>query len=144
MISTATVQEALTTYLKADANVTGLTDDIREESWMGTDYSHPNIRIHITRLTPLAIPGLCDKTSWNCEFSVGYRSPTASSKPAADGIAVVNTSLIGVRLSGSGFVSRDAIKSTGTPGPTPESETSWYAPAMFMCRLQETPIGDIS
>lgn len=144
MISTATVAEALFTLLEASPTVTGLTDDIREESWQGTDYSHPNIRVHITRLTPIAAPGLCDKTSWTCEFSVGYRSPTPSSKPAADGIAVVCAVLIGHRLTGAGFVSRDAIKVSGNPGPTPESENSWYAPAMFFCQLQETPIGEIT
>lgn len=143
-ISTATVQEALLTLFFGTPAVVALTDDIREESWQGTNYTHPNIRVHITRLTPVGIAGLCDKTAWTLEFSVGYRSPTASSKPAADGIAVVNEALIGHRLSGAGFVSRDAIRNTGTPGPTPESENSWYAPAMFFCRLQETPIGEIT
>ncbi len=143
-ISTATVQEALLTLLKATPAVTDLTEDIREESWQGTAYVHPNIRVHITRLTPIGTPGNCEKTAWTLEFSVSYRSPTPSSKPAADGIAVLVATLVGHRLSGTGFTSRSAILSTGTPGPTPESENSWYAPAMFMCRLQEIPVGEIT
>ena len=142
-ISTATVQTALIARLNAVPAVTGLTDDIREESWQGTNYQNPNIRIHITRLTPIGVPGSCEKTSWTCEFSISYRSPTPSSMPAADGIAVVVAAIVGHRLTGVGFTSRSAILSTGVPGPTPESEFSWYAPAMFMCRLQETPIGDL-
>lgn len=142
-ISTADTATAIIAKLKGTPAILALTSDIREESWQGTDYEHPNIRVHITRLTPVGIPGLCDKTSWTCEFSIAYRSPTPSSKPAADGIAVINEALIGWRMSGSGFVSRDAVKVTGIPGPTPESETSWYAPTMYFCRLQETPVGSI-
>lgn len=140
MISTATVATAIVSKLKADATVSGLAhagEEIREESWMGTDYNYPCYRVHITRLAPIGEPGSCEDTAFDCDFNVSYRAVNPSSKSTADGIAAAATVLVGEKLNGTGFVGRSAVKMADLPGPIPEAENTWMARAFFNCRLQE-------
>jgi len=143
MISTASVQAAIITLLKANAALVGAlypegADEIREEQWMGTDYDYPNVRVHITRLSPLGDPGSCEDTAFVCDFSAAFRKVNPSSKPSADGLALVVAALVGEKLSGTGFVARSAVKLADTVGPIPEAENAWMGRAFFNCRLQET------
>ena len=139
MISTAAVQAAIITLLKADAGTVALVgDEIREENWMGAGYEYPCVRVHITRLSPLAIPGNCEDTSFDCDFNVSYRAISPSSMSTADGMAVAATALIGEKLSGTGFVARSAVKQADVAGPIPEAEGAWMSRTFFNCKLQET------
>jgi hypothetical protein len=140
MISTATVATAIVSKLKADTAVAALAksgEEIREESWMGTDYNYPCYRIHVTRLTPIGEPGSCEDTGFDCDFNISYRAVNPSSKSTADGIAVATGVLVGKKLNGAGFVGRSAVKLADVAGPIPEAENTWMARAFFNCRLQE-------
>jgi hypothetical protein len=136
MISTASVQAAIVSDLKADAALVaalgGSDEEIREEQWMGTDYDYACVRVHITRLAPVGLPGSCEDTAF-----VGYRAINPSSKPAADGLALVVSALVGQKLSGTAFVARSAVKLADAAGPIPEAENAWMGRAFFNCRLQE-------
>lgn len=141
MISTATVATAIITRLKADAAVAALAvagEEIREENWMGTNYTYPCYRVYITSLTPIGAPGSCEDTGFICDFNVSYRAINPSSMSTADGIAVAAEALIGNKLEGAGFVGRSAVKLADVAGPIPEAENAWMARAFFNCRLQET------
>lgn len=139
MISTADVQAAIITRLKANAPLVALVaDEIREEQWMATGYTYPCARVHITRLAPVGIPGLCEDTSFTCDFDVSYRAADPSSKPAADGMSVAVAALIGWKPDGTGFVAESAVKLVDVAGPIPESEDAWMGRAFFNCKLQET------
>jgi hypothetical protein len=141
MISTASVQTAIVSDLKADVDLVaalgGSDAEIREEQWMGTDYDYACVRVHITRLAPVGLPGSCEDTAFDCDFNVGYRAINPSSKPAADGLALVVSALVGQKLSGTAFVARSAVKLADAAGPIPEAENAWMGRAFFNCRLQE-------
>lgn len=140
MISTAAVATAIASKLKADAAVAALAhagEEIREESWMGTDYNYPCYRVHITRLAPIGEPGSCEDTAFDCDFNVSYRTVNPSSKSTADGVAAAVEALVGEKLDGAGFVGRSAVKPADVAGPIPEAENTWMARAFFNCRLQE-------
>lgn len=119
--------------------VTGLVPaDIREESWMGMTQNYPNIRVHITRLSPIPVSSDCD--TYLCEFSAAYRSANASSKPTADGLRVVIEALKGHKLALAGvFNSETSIILQDAPGPIPEAENAWMSRAFFTCRIKESP-----
>lgn len=143
MISTASVQTAIIAILKADADVVGAlyshgAGEVREEQWMGTEHNYPNVRVHITRLSPIGEPGNCEDTAHVCDFNAAFRAVNASSKPAADGLKAVVGALLGQKLSGDGFIARSAVKYEDAAGPVPEAENTWMARAFFNCRLQET------
>ena len=73
-----------------------------------------------------------------CEFNASYRTATPSSKPTADGLAVVIEALLDQHLSAAGiFVARTGVILQDAPGPIPESENAWMARAFFNCKLQE-------
>lgn len=142
MISTASVQAAIITLLKADAPLVGAlypegAAEVREEQWMSTDYDYPNVRVHITRIAPLEVQGSCEDTSFVCDFNAAFRKVNPSSKPAADGLALLIAALVGEKLSGTGFVARSAVKLADAVGPIPEAENAWMGRAFFNCRLQE-------
>jgi hypothetical protein len=139
MISTADVQTDIITKLKAHAALTTLVDDeIREENWMGTAYTYPSVRVHITRLQPIERPGSCEDTAFMCQFNVGYRVASPSSKNAADGLQVAIEALLDQHLSGAGiFTARTGVTLQDVGGPIPEAENAWVARAFFNCRLQE-------
>jgi hypothetical protein len=140
MISTATVATAIIAKLKADAAVAALAnagEEIREERWMGTDYTYPCYRVYITNLAPIGEAGSCEDTGFVCDFNVSYRAISPSSRSTADGMAVAVEALVGEKLGGAGFVGRSAVKLADLPGPIPEAENAWMARAFFNCRLQE-------
>lgn len=140
MISTAAVATAIVSKLKADAAVAALAGagaEIREESWMGTDYTYPCYRVHVTRLAPIGEPGSCEDTAFDCDFNVSYRAVNPSSKSTADGIAAAVGALTGEKLDGTDFVGRSAVKLADVAGPIPEAENTWMTRAFFNCRLQE-------
>ena len=142
MISTASVQAAIITILKADAALVaalnGSSAEIREEQWMGTDYDYPCVRVHITRLAPIGEPGSCEDTAFDCDFNAAFREVDPSSTSTADGMALIIAALVGEKLSGTGFVGRSAVKLADVPGPIAEAENTWMSRAFFHCRLQET------
>ena len=142
MISTATVAQSIIAALKADAGVVGAlyptgATEVREESWMGTDYVYPCVRVYVTRLSPTGESGICRDSAFDCDFNVSFRAANPSSKPAADGVALVVAALAGKKLTGSGFVARSAVHLQDVAGPVPESEHEWMARAFFNCQLQE-------
>lgn len=138
MISAANVQAAIVARLKSYAPLAGLVgDEVREEQWMGTDYDYPCARVHVTRLAPIGETGSCEDTAFVCDFNASYRAVNSSSKPAADGLALVVGALAGHKLSGTGFISRSAVKLADAAGPIPEAENVWMGRAFFNCRLQE-------
>ena len=138
MISTAAVQESIITILKADVALDVLvSDEIREEQWMGRDYDYPCARVHITRIAPLAVPGGCEDTAFVCDFNTSYRAVNPSSKPTADGMAVAIAALVGEKLNGTGFVGRSAVKLGDVVGPIAEAENTWMSRAFLSCKLQE-------
>ncbi len=139
MISTAKVQESIVTTLKDDAALVALVgEEIREEQWMGRGFDYPCVRVHITRISPIGLPGNCEDTSFVCDFDVSFRAISPSSKSTADGMAVALAALVGKKLSAEGaFVGRSAVKLGDVVGPTAEAENAWMSRAFLNCKLQE-------
>ena len=87
------IQEALVTYTKTLTDVTDLLEDgateIREDSWQGTEFSYPNIRINVINNEPL------DATCNLCRITVSYMvfSESYSSKESDTIAGVVHNTL---------------------------------------------------
>jgi len=87
------IQEAIVTYTKGLSDITSLledgADEIREDSWQGTDFSYPNIRVNIIDNIPL------DETCNLCRITVSFMvfSESYSSKESDTIAGVVHNTL---------------------------------------------------
>lgn len=89
-ISNDLLQAALVAYLKAQTTLTSVitSAEIRENTWKGTTFSYPNVRIELTRNTP-------EKD--HCPQSIDVTFQVFSEKPdsqQADQIAGIITTIL--------------------------------------------------
>lgn len=136
MISTASIRAGIITVLKANANVTALVgDDIREESWMSGDFSYPCVRVYVVRCEPIQVSSNCDR--YEAEVMISYRDAGTSSKPCADGMAVVANALENVKLSRPDFHGTELVVTGGPSDPVPEDVNAWLARVHFTTEIAE-------
>lgn len=92
MISINAIQEALVTYLKAQATIAAVLNvvEIREDQWEGTSFSYPNVRVAMGINTPMAGVN-CNGNIFNATIYIN--SETSNSKQADDIAAIVATTL---------------------------------------------------
>lgn len=92
MISINSIQEALVTYLKAQATIAAVLNvvEIREDQWNGTPFSYPNVRVAMGINMPMAEAN-CNGNIFN--VAIFINSETSNSKQADDIAAIVATTL---------------------------------------------------
>lgn len=103
IISPYQVQMAVIAYLKGNASVTALLPDsneIREDSWKGADFSYPNIRVKILRTAPNSREANCSQTLG--EWILLVFSEQKSSKEADLIAGAISNILHGRKFSSSG------------------------------------------
>lgn len=101
MISPELVSEALVAKLRADAGLLSVLPDgaagIREESWKGTRFKYPNVRIMRPRLTPWG-DGNCTPNQSRSRIAVLAFSKNESSRNAQFLQGLIVAALEGERL----------------------------------------------
>lgn len=141
MIGTNEVQAAIISQLKANAPLTDIVgEEIREEQWMSPDYTYPCVRVHITRVAPIGVPGSCERTSFTAEFSITYRANAPSSRSTSTGMQTAIEAMHGEALVSAEWSSRTPAILTDVIGPIPEGIDVWMSRAFFTARLQELPL----
>ncbi len=94
MKTNAEIQEAIVTYTKTLSDITillinGGADEIREDTWQGTIFQYPNIRVNLISNEPL------DATCNLCRITVSFMvfAESASSQQSDNIAGVVHTTL---------------------------------------------------
>ena len=128
MISNADIQSAWISRLKANVAITARVPavEVREESWKGTEFSYPNIRVKLGNLTPTAKNNDC--RIFQSEVSILVFVEQKSSKTADEISGIIaaemwgkSFTLNGVRFTG---VTLDSL----APAMVPErDENSWMS-----------------
>lgn len=103
IISPYQMQMAAIAYLKSNVAITSLLldpNEIREDSWKGTDFSYPNIRVKILRTSPYTREANCSQTSG--EWILLIFSEQKSSKEADSIAGTIANILHGKKFTNSG------------------------------------------
>lgn len=139
MISNADIQSAWISKLKATATVTArvAAAEIREDSWKGTDFVYPNIRVKLGLLTPTAPNNNCQ--IFRSDVSIRVFVEQKSSKTADEIAGIIATAFWGHPYS-QGAVKFTAINlSSVVPAEVPEWDVnSWVAEVNFSCLVQSS------
>lgn len=137
MIGNSQIQQAWIAKLKANSAVTAVVNalEIRENSWKGTGFTYPCIRVKLTRLSPTT-PG-SDCKIFRSEVSILCFSEIKSSKEADD-IAKVVTEQFWTHpftYAGVKFTSINLIEVIPAY-VVPEDEDSWVSEVNLSCLVQ--------
>ena len=118
------------------ALVNAVGDEIREDSWMGTEFKYPAYRVGVLTMQPLT-NGECRPSIWGITFVVYAYAEDASSKAASQLIGLAATHLMGkqIRTADITPVTRIDIPSNVTP-PVPESDRLWRGEAGCYVQLK--------
>lgn len=137
MISNVDIQSAWIAKLKANTAVTSLVSsvEVREDSWKGTDFVYPNIRVRLTLLSPQIPNNNC--RIFKSDVTIMCFSEQKSSKLADQIAGVVAEQFWGHPFSSSG-VKFTAVNWVSTvPAYTPEYDTNcWLSETNFSCLVQ--------
>ena len=147
-LSTNDIQRAIIEKLKADTTLVGElggSTEIREDSWPGSDWTYPTIRVDMRTLAP-GSNGKCHLTIWDAEFSILiFTEPTssngvydASSGKCADLMDCVVDALFGKELTSDMFHTETRIGIVNQTGPIPELPPGgWRGEVACSISLQE-------
>jgi len=137
MISNADIQSAWITKLKANTSITNLVSavEIREDSYKGTDFVYPNIRVKLGNLTPQNPNKNCQV--FNSKVSILVFTEEKSSKQADQIAGVIATQFWGLTFSSNGVRFAGVTLESVSPAEVPESDVnSWLASTNFSCTVQ--------
>jgi hypothetical protein len=143
MIANSTIQAAIVAKLKADTTLTDwLTarsagNEIRESNWQGAAFTYPAVRASVGTQQPGPDTSKCYLTRGEVPFTVLCFSESDSSQQADTLADLVNTVLLGQRLSGTGFRSL-AIQSDGLTHAVRSAERVWRAVGLYRMQIYET------
>lgn len=130
MIGNSKIQAAWVSRTKSSIPITAQTQDIREDSYKGTDFTYPNIRIKLGELVP-------NSPSPNCQI---FKSPVhfliydeqKSSKKADDIAEVIVNEYWGKSFTVNGVRFSGIILDSVSPADVPENDpNSWVASVNF-------------
>lgn len=137
MISNADIQASWITKLKATPAITARvsSSEIREDSWKGTDFTYPNIRVKLGSLTPTVPFNNCQ--IFRSEVSIQVYVEQKSSRTADEIAGIIATALWGHPFT-QGAVKFTAVNLTSLmPADVPEMDTnSWMAEVNLSCLVQ--------
>lgn len=128
MISNSDIQGAWIARLKSVANITNVVSitEIREDTWKGTDFVYPNVRVKLGNLTPTAKNNDC--RIFQSEVSILVFTEQKSSKQADDIAGVITTEVWGKSFTLNGVRFTAVTLDSLTPAEVPErDENSWMA-----------------
>lgn len=85
MVDPSLTQASIIAFLKKNPNVVGqVGKEIREQYWMGTKYSYPNIRVALPQMVPMSEPNFsCRNTVADVTISILCYAEGDSSKEAS-------------------------------------------------------------
>ena len=132
MLSNSTIQSAWVATLKANVNITALVPavEIREDSYKGTQFTYPNIRVKLGKLVPQNQSNNCQ--IFRSEVSILVFTEQKSSKQADDIAGVIASEYWGKAFSKSGVrfsgITLDALMPAMVPDFDPNS---WLASVEF-------------
>lgn len=132
MISNSQVQEAWITKSKANTNITAQVSaaEVREDSWKGTDFAYPNIRVKMGDLTPAARNADCN--TFHSMVSIQVFGEQKSSKQTDDIAGVIATEYVGTTFTINGVrVYGITLESLSPATPLENDPNSWVASANF-------------
>lgn len=137
MINNSDIQEAWISKLKADRLSTDsvTTDEIREDSWKGTDFIYPNIRVKMGLLTPQVNAKPCQ--IFHSLVSIQVFSAEKSSKQANDMAGIIATRYWGRNFSSEGVRFVNVALDSLAPAEVPENnEEVWVSSVNFNALVQ--------
>jgi hypothetical protein len=141
MIRNSDVQAGWIAKLKANTVVTALVPavEVREESWKGTDFTYPNIRVKLGNLTPQNPSKNCQ--IFNSEVSIQVYSEQKSSKQADDIAGVIAEQFWGTSFTSNGVRFANVVLDALVPATPPEDkvyekENVWMASVDFTAAVQ--------
>lgn len=138
MLSPVVVQVAIVAKLKADIDLVAwltarsVSDEIREAQWQGTDFSYPAVRVDLGVQVPKG--DHCYTKNARISFIILSYAEGPSSKACNELAALVNSSLLGKSIVGTGFHS-GLIQSDGLQPATFVVENIWRATEAFHLNL---------
>lgn len=142
MISPELIQAAIITTLKANAaliaflTANSATDEIRETSWQGAQFTYPAVRVEVGTQIPDGNLGTCQTTLSETPFTVLSFGEGNSSLAADELAGLVNGALFGNRVSGTGFASL-LINSDGILHATRTGERVWRAMGLYRMKMHQ-------
>lgn len=137
MVSNADIQAAWIAKLKANATITALVPaiEIREESWKGTDFTYPNIRVKLGLLTPQNKNKNCQV--FNSQVSILVFAEEKSSKQADTIAGVIASAFWGETFTSNGVRFAGITLDSIAPAEVPENDVnSWVASTNFSATVQ--------
>ena len=147
MINPNLVQEALIQTMKgSDAIRSRFGEEIREDNWMGTNFSYPALRLSLDTMGPYdRINGPCRPRSSDIQFSALVYTEGPSSNEAGELAGIVANELMGKLID---YTSSDGkriipvgaidIPAGGIMPPVPDNgERSWRAEVRFNAKIME-------
>ena len=127
MITNSNIQAAWISHLKANVPIVALVSatEIKEDTWQGTDFTYPNIRVKLNPLTPQTQNPDCKV--YLSDVSIIVSSEAKSSKQADDIAGVVFNEMIGHSFSGSTVKIGQVALISLVPATVPEGRDIWEA-----------------
>ena len=135
MISNSLIQQAWVSKLKSNIAVTAITSDIRENTYKGTGFGYPNIRVKLNKLEPTTPNNTCQ--IFRLDVTIFCFSEIKSSKQADDLAGVVATQFWSHPFSAAG-VKFTAINLVSViPAYVPDDDMdSWVSEVNLSCLVQ--------
>lgn len=143
MIANNTIQAAIISHLKANANLVAYltaqaaTNEIREMEWQAAQFVYPSIRVGVGTQTPDGSTSVCYATNGEATFTVASFGEGDSSYQADELAGLVNDALIGTQITGSGFKST-VVQSDGLTHASRTGERVWRAVGLYRMYIYET------
>lgn len=136
MIRNDQIQTAWVAELKSRSNVTTVvtSTEIREDKWKGTNFSYPNIRVKLTKLSPYTPFNDCQV--FRSELTILVIGEEKSSKSVDEIAGIVATEFWGKGFTNSGVkVTKVGLMSI-IPSYVPEDWDAWVSEVNFECLVQ--------
>ncbi len=110
-----------------------MQEEIREDSWTGSNFRYPAYRISVVNIGPYNSNGECRPFIFDVLFTVYCFAEDASSKSCAHLAGIAASNLMGKRLSSDKItpVTRIDIPANGIVMPIPEMERFWRSEVQF-------------
>ena len=137
MVSNADIQGAWISKLKANATITALVPavEIREESWKGTDFVFPNIRVKLGNLTPQNPNKNCQV--FNSKVQILVFTEEKSSKQADQIAGVIATEFWGTTFTSNSVRFAGITLESISPAEIPEGDSnSWMSSVNLSATVQ--------
>ena len=136
MINNALIQQAWITKLSSNTNITARIPavEIREDSWKGTDFTYPNIRVQLGDLVPQVPSPNC--TVFQSHVSILIFSEQKSSKQADEIAGIVAQEMWGKSFTLNGVKFSGIMLKSVSPAVVPESdENTWVSSVDFVATV---------